>query len=382
MWCNKNFRWLLIIPFLLAAGACMAQIRYFGQPTISFPEVNVRYYLEASQDSIVNDTLFQVLSKEGYPLSYFRKIRTSVCFDNKCRLLKCVIYWNITGRYLGFELPPGEFLSKAKHKEFTPGEYERLGVLLADQSSPLGVLSYSELAPVPKTTTSVEDEVDGVSSATAKSVLDYVVEGAAYTTYKMWNVVYGVTQDDVMRLTTASLTPALTLKILESPDLNDRIWALNHIRGFVPVTPALNEKLLSLITDDNYNLTERVINAFGPAELKPEAMQISLVGKFNTASYAIKKLIIAKLKEAPTLSLPVIKSLAQSLKSQNGELVSNILDTFAKHKVTDAETVSMVAEILNNPNSFISQKVYKYLEGLAIKDETITKRMKEYASKR
>lgn len=375
---NKRLIFVLILPLVLIANCSLGQIRYFVQPTVSFPQTNLKYFLAASQDSIANDTLFQTLSREGYPLSYFRKIRTSVCFDNKCRLLKCVLYWNITGRYLGFELPKGEFLSKAEHKAFTPAEYERLGTLLADQLSPLGDLSYSELAPQTKTTTSSDGEVDGVSSATAKNVLEYVVEGAAYTTYKMWNVVYGPTQQDVMRLTSEALSEELVLQILQSPDLNDRMWALNHIRGNVKMTPKLRDEIYSLISDKNYNLAERVINALDANDLKSDTLQMMLVEKLGTTSYSIKKLIISKFREAPELSVPVKRKLAESLRSANGELVSNLLDTFAKHQVNDLETSRIVAELLGNQNAFISQKAFKYLEQSQLKDKDIERQMNEY----
>lgn len=379
---NKNLFGLIILPFLLAAGCCMGQIRYFVQPAIPLEQADIRFFLAASQDSIANDTLFQVLSKEGYPVSYFRKIRTSVCFDNKCRLLKCVLYWNITGRYLGFELPKGEFLSKAEHKPFTLAEYERLGNLLADQQSPLGMLSYDELAPQVKPTVSADGEVDGISSATAKNVLEYVVEGAAYTTYKMWHVVYGPTQEDIIRLTRNSLTADLILKILESPDLNDRIWALNQVRGGVKMTSGLREKLFSLINDANYNMAERAISAFNGADLASDAIQLSLLEKFDVSGYAIKKLIIGKFIEVPFLGARAKKKLVSDLQLMTGELVSNVLETFAKHKITDTETCRAISVLLVNPNTFISQKAFRYLEQVDIKDAVVQKRLDEYRLKK
>ena len=61
-----------------------------------------------------------------------------------------IIYWNITGRYLGFELPVGEFLSKSEHKPFSEEEYERLNDLLADPSLPFGEISFNSLMDASK----------------------------------------------------------------------------------------------------------------------------------------------------------------------------------------------------------------------------------------
>jgi hypothetical protein len=81
--------------------------------------------------------------------------------------------------------------------------------------------------------------VYGVSGATSKEVSDMVVEGAAYTTYKLWNIVYGPTQELVSRLTEIELTPDLIDLILKSPDRSDRVWALNRIDTSIE----LNSKL-------------------------------------------------------------------------------------------------------------------------------------------
>ena len=178
---------LLTLLVLAASGFRSDQpTRYFLSRTLPFTPTEVQAFTFDFDDELLDDTLFQTMSKEGFPLSYHRRLKTSVCFDDKCRLLDVAIYWNITGRYLGFELPEKEYLSKTDHEPFTAGEYERLNALLADEQSPLGNMSYEELVPRPYFTVK---GIDGVTSATAKNVLDYIVKGAAYTTYKMWHFI-------------------------------------------------------------------------------------------------------------------------------------------------------------------------------------------------
>lgn len=371
----------LVVICILLTHEGFGQIRYFRTPTLPLQADTVLAYVAAAEDSIANDTLFQVLSKEGYPTAYYRKIRTSVCFDNKCRLLKVTLYWNLTGRYLGFDLAKGEFLSKAEHKPFKVAEYERLSELLADPLSALATVAYAELAP-PTKPISKEHEVDGVSSATAKNILDYVVEGAAYTTYKMWHVVYGPTQAEVARLTEKKLSPVLLLAILDSPDGSDKIWGLNHIRGFVVPTPALQQKLFRFIDNATYNLAERAIHALDPNGPNSEAWQVDLVDKLNTTNYSLQKLIISKFKEVTVLNPQAKKGLAEKLQVFNGELVSNMLDVFRQHKVVDTETCRKVAGLLKNPNNFIAQKAFTYLEKLPITDDVIEQQLKDYRLKK
>ena len=358
---------------------CLAQIRYFQTASVQGAKGVTIAIPSSVQDSIITDTVFQVWSKQGYPVHYYKKIVTSVCFDNKCRLLKCTLYWNVTGRYLGFELEKGEYLSKARHKPFKRKEYARLHAILSDPSSRLSVLSYGELAPRP--TTADGREVDAVTSATAANILDDVVPGAAYTTYKMWHVVYGLTQQEVGDLTIKSLTPDLILKILDSNDPSDKIWALNHIRGFVRPTLPLRERVLSFIAEDQFNLTERAIHSLDSTELGADTVQALLTAKLLQGNYAIKKIIIGKLESAPGLNAKTINSLVSVLNRTGPELASNVLNLFTVHHISDPELVYNVASLLTSQNAFLAKKAYNYLRRLPIQDPQVEHQIQIYENK-
>src|SRR3546814_5039171 len=82
---------------------------------------------KTAYEMLISDWSSDVCSSDlGFPVAYYRKINTDVCFDGKCRMLKVSLYWNVTGRFLGIELPPGEFLSKSDHEPFTLSEYYRM----------------------------------------------------------------------------------------------------------------------------------------------------------------------------------------------------------------------------------------------------------------
>ena len=78
------------------------------------------------KDTIPNDTLLIYFDKNENPVKYSRKIITGVCIDGECRLVNIELFWNTTGRYLGFKLPKGEFLSKTEHDPFKSADYNRL----------------------------------------------------------------------------------------------------------------------------------------------------------------------------------------------------------------------------------------------------------------
>lgn len=349
------------------------KIRYFQSATL-VEEADTVVGFPSITDGIP-DTLFQIRSSSGLPLAYYKKIYTGVCFDNECRMLDIVLYWNITGRYLGFELPEGEFLSKFDHEPFTESEYERLHGLLADLLSPLGMYAYNELAPKPPVE---EEEVDGITSATSKDILEYVVEGAAFTTYTLRTLVYGPIQDEVESLTRQALSEELVLKILESPDVSDRIWALGQVRDHLELTPALRVAILNFIDDDNYSLAERAVHAIGSGELESNALQMLLLEKFYQSDYGLQKLILDKLKEAPQLDAKVTADLAQNLKKWEGGLLSNVLDLYIAQKVYDIETCRMVSELLQNENRYISQKAFNFLESNGQSYEEVDKQLDVY----
>ena len=113
-------------------------------------------------------------------------------------------------------------------------------------------------------------DIDGVSGATSKEVSAMVVEGAAYTTYKLWNIVYGSTQDIVVHLTEKQLKPDLLDLILKSPDISDRIWALNRLDQSIPLTSNLTSSLLDIISGEDYFMAYSAINAIKPVHLESD----------------------------------------------------------------------------------------------------------------
>lgn len=363
----------LLSIVLLVSFRDDGRIRYFQSATLVEDADTVVGF--PSMTDGIPDTLFQVRSASGLPLSYYKKIYTGVCFDNECRMLDIVLYWNITGRYLGFELPEDEFLSKFDHEPFSESEYERLHDLLADLLSPLGMYAYNELAPKPPVE---EGEVDGITSATSKEILEYVVEGAAFTTYTLRTLVYGPIQDEVESHTRRELSEELVLKILQSPDISDKIWALGEVREKIPLSPKLRDQIFEYINNDSYSLAERAIDAIDGDELASDTLQMLLLQKFYETDYGLKKLILDKLKEAPQLDDKVKANLAENLKKWEGALLSNVLDLYIAQKVFDIETCRLVSELLQNENRYISQKAFNFLQSSGLNDEGIDKELKTY----
>ncbi|WP_273208643.1 hypothetical protein [Runella zeae] len=366
---------LILWGGILSTVDASDKIRYFQSPTVKLEQDKVVFYLVDFQEDLGVDTLFQLQSKEALPTAYYRHIQSNVCFDGKCRMLVVTLYWNITGRYLGFELPKGEFLSKTDHEPFVNEEYERLHALLADSLSPLGIIAYEALVPK---ASSDSQKVDAISSPTAPDVLEYIIKGAAYTTYKLWHFVYGITQSEIQQKTVSVLSPSLLLQILDSPDLGDRIWALNHATPYFTENPLLTSKVLSLIHQDAYNLSETAIRVL---PLTDEKVQTGLTEVFLKSNYAIQKLIINKLRRMQSLTPSTVYALASSLSLLSGELVNNVLTLFQKNQVEDVEIGKLVAKLLEHKNGFIADKAYQFLVKQKHKSVDTEQQLKVYLAK-
>ncbi|MCA0233718.1 MAG: hypothetical protein LCH91_24890 [Bacteroidetes bacterium] len=350
-------------------------IRYFRPYTLALPVAKTIPYLVDFEEETGTDTLFQAVSQEGCPVSYFRHIQSNVCFDGKCRMLVATLYWNPTGRYLGFELPKGEFLSKTDHDPFTPEEYTRLSEILADSLSPLGTFTYNAL--VPKAAVDVQ-KVDAVSSPTAPDVLDYIIKGAAYTTYKLWHLVYGPTQLEIEKLTQKTLSADLLLKILESNDLGDKMWAVRRVRPFISAHTLLQQKVISLIQDNQYNLSEQIIRELPTTD---STIQRGLAMAFLKNNYAIKKLIVEKLKMASSLTPEMVALFTSALPSLQGESVASILELLRIKKINDPVTGRAIADLLRSDNNFVARKAYDFLTKQKINDPYIEEQLTRFQSK-
>lgn len=369
---NFLFLGLLLTSFLQEEPP----LKYMQVATIKSGVSEEESIVTTYKDTLTNDLIYLRTSKDNIPLYYYKDVKGVVCFDEECRLLDIVVYWNITGRYLGFELPKGEFLSKHDHEPFSESEYLRLHTLLADASIPLDAVSFEELMTKPA---SQQDEVDAVSGATSKSVADMVVKGAAYTTYKLWNIINGPTMDFVSELTEKQLTPTLIDRILQSPDSNDKLWALNRIDSATKLTPDLETSLLEIISSEGFYLVYTAIHAIDAVHLNAKDLQEHLFSLYTNANHnIIEKELIKKLMQAPMLSSKVVDVSRDLLHQLNGQQLDDILKLYTKHGVNDLETCKAVVRILKNENKYISKKAYDFLLDIQTDDEFIMERLKAY----
>lgn len=371
--------WLTgIVLFILVQTGYGQTIRYAVQPLIAGEVIETREFVGEWEDSTYSDRVVQHLGKDQIPLFYTREIKTGVCFDGKCRLLDILLYWNPVGGYQGFELPEKEFLSKTDHDPFTEEEYEHLHEILADSLSPLADYAFEEIVPG----TGNPHEVDAVSSATLKEILDHIVPGAAYTTYRLWHLIYGETAREVSRLSENLFSEKFALALLGSPQATAQIWALRRLHKLDSWSPELVQAVLALLEEENLNVVVEALNCIPSDVLRNEAVQQKLAGIIGGHDYSLKKLAIGKMKDAPAIGQDVRRSLVGLVPGLNGDLLGELLGLFWEKGITDQDTQLMVSEVLEGSNRYVGGKAFAYLEKVKPTDDRVLRRMRAFSEKR
>ncbi|EON74685.1 hypothetical protein ADIS_4796 [Lunatimonas lonarensis] len=354
-WINGLFALLAVILLATVSGE---DIRYFRSATLTQEEgtvaVSVAINDSLSRQEFRRDGLSQIT-----PLNYSMDLHTGICFDNKCRPLKIVVYWNITGRYLGFELLDGEYLSKYDHEPFTEAEYEQLHAFLADPFLPLGNYSFEELVKVPDTGS---DEVDGVSGATSKEVLQYVVEGAAYTTHKLWNIVHGETREQISALTEAVMDSHLFAKILESPDPSDQTWAAERVAQLQKMDGEALAAVVRLLREGDYFQGYLLLRSLSRDQLASDSLQLELFNLIGAVGSNLETAVIDRLSEVSHLNPAVLDHSFGMIGGLGGQQVIRLLKLYDRHDVRNPRLYEALKGLLPHENAFVGRQIAQFLE--------------------
>lgn len=339
----------------------LKNVKYQNELTLDFPvaKINKKEIYDGVEKR--NVTLYQYISKDGFPVYYSRSVHTGVCYDNQCKLLDITLYWNPTGRYLGFELPENEFLSKDDHVPFTEEEYVRLNQLLSDPSLPLGQFTYNQIAAKSKASLY---NVDGVSGATSKDVLEYVIKGSAYTTYTIYELVYGTTQTEVQSWTNDVMNDQYLGNMLTEAPYQDKLWAIDLMNGRLSYFPQSREIVLELMGSADFSLAEKCLNSLVPEDLFERDVQNKLIDNFQSFDFGMRSRTLELLKDTPQISPEVVAKLNSDLPEMEVPIVSGILDVYREKGINDPETISAIKKLATSENRYLAKKAEDYLSSL------------------
>ncbi|WP_321371140.1 hypothetical protein [uncultured Draconibacterium sp.] len=143
--------------------------------------------VETPSISNLNDSVLFAGDSAGNPQFYFQDVEAEVCEDKLCFPVEITLFWDVAGEFLAFHVSENTPLTKADHVLFTKYDYYQLFQLLNSPDSKLARYKKADLVQHNRKNTGA---VDAVSGATVRIAKEPMVNGAAFTCFSLWNIVY------------------------------------------------------------------------------------------------------------------------------------------------------------------------------------------------
>ncbi len=371
----------IISFFLLLLGSnqpdelgCM----YFNSPFRPDKAKRISKVLINFKDSIPNDSLTIFFSDNNYPEAFSRDIHTAVCIDTLCRLVNITLYWEITGKYLGYSLPSGEELTKREHVPFLDSDYLRLNEILSDSASQLGYYTQDEIHP-PKQKNA---KTDGITGATIPDLTSSIVPEAAYTSYTLWHLAYGTTRDSIAVYTKRHLlSNGLLINIMQNKNAYGQIKALQWALDSNYPLNQFYESASGVLHGGNYYASRQAINFLKKCSMDNERLQTEVIPLLDSEDFRIKNIAIEFLRTADKISQPAARQIMARIKSDNYYLVNVLLTLLEKRAQPDETDQLNLCKLLDSKNPNIANRVYYFLLNLPDKSPGAEKQLNRYRKK-
>ncbi len=326
-------------------------------------------------DTIPNDSLVIYFDPTNYPVAFSRDIHTAVCMDSLCRLVDITLFWEPTGKYLGFKLPPGQELTKKKHVPFSEKDYTRLNEILSDSASQLGFYSPAEIHPIKP----VNVKTDGISGATIPDLEPWIVPEAAYTSYTLWHLTYGSTIDSIVAYTKKHyISNALLNRLLESKDAFSQMKGLQWIGQTNKSCNQFIEPALNILHNGKFNASALALKFLIHCSPGEERMQKEVIQLLDNEDFRIKNSAIEYFRHSEKLYPSVAKKMIRKAQSDNYYLVNVILSLIEKKYQPDFEDQVQLSTLLNSQSGSVANRVYIFLLNLPSKSPGLAKQLNRF----
>ncbi len=329
-------------------------------------------------DSIPDDTLTIYFSEPDLPSAFSRDIHTAVCLDTLCRVVDITLYWEITGKYLGFSLPSGTQLTKKEHTPFSEKDYSRLNEILSDSSSQLRTFTPEDIHPVKKSV----NHTDGITGATLPDLASWIVPEAAYSSYTLWHITYGETRDTILTYTYNQLvSDQLLIKLLNEDDPYDQVKALQWSSSVKLKSSQYNDLVIRILHGKNYKSSGQALQFLKRNGMDLERLQKEVIPLLDSEDFRIKYVAIEYFRECQLLRPTVAREMMSRLYSDNYYLVNVILTLFEKRFQPDWDDQRNLSKLLANKNINIANRVYHFLLNLPDHSPALIKQLNRYRRK-
>lgn len=303
-------------------------------------------------DSMDNEVM--LLMEDDQPQYYFSNIFTPVCNTGECLPVKVNFYWDLTGKYLKFDQPEGEILTKVDHAPFTQDDYNLLDEILKgadpryggmDIHSDSGVKhnkndeqdNQAQPAPGSMTKLSKYEMVDGITGSTLPEIKDKFVPGALYTTYTLWGLANDH-QSEMRRYTEAQLITEKHIPfLLSGNNVQHKEMVINALAAKENGDNGRAKVLISFLDTGNVKLQFLAMNQFYWNDIQLKEVQEMLHKKFyGEVDPEIKKQIVYKWAYN---EMPVAYMIELSANIKDHEDVMNEIVALYKNKLQWPEDV-------------------------------------------
>jgi hypothetical protein len=185
-------------------------------------------FLFESEEYAVVDTILVCRNADGIPTGYTTNLNMAVCNDGLCARLVLKMYWDLAGSYTGYDTITGNPLTKFDHKRFSANDYKKLNEILKDKNSILGTVEKDELIDK-RIKIKATTVVDAVTGATSQAIKNSVVEGAVYSVYTLWHLVFGSLIDSMRAYTLNVYSMEVAKQLLTSDNYDSQLFAIKQI---------------------------------------------------------------------------------------------------------------------------------------------------------
>ena len=240
--------------------------------------------LPGKDSSFINPVYLDKNEHDQY--YYHTTLRTSVCNDDLCQLVRLKLNWDLAGSYIGYDTLNGYPLTKNDHIPFTTQDYKKLHQALQDNRSILGDKSEEELFD--KSKERYSEKIDGTTGATSLEVKKVVVDGALYSTYTLWKMANGEIVGKLKNKTKANLTQGISQQLLNSDNPEAVLLALDQWQDEDFITKS--QQLINIMQRKsplvNFYLAKRVpANVWQQKKTKKQLAKLWDELDSNTKSY-------------------------------------------------------------------------------------------------
>lgn len=293
------------------------------------------------------------------PQCYYTQLVTPVCETGVCNLVAISVYWDLSGNYLGYQLPSGKILTKLDHKPFSIEDYKKLDLILKDRYWSLASYDINDLI-IDSTKTLVDSEIDAYSGATAKFVNPAEnIEGALYTIYTLWKFIHEPDKVEVLVAHTLKLMDQEKINLLDflqSDNLNYHKLAVKILKSRKNIDDEYLDPLLCILIKNDQYLAYDILQIINIAD--PD-MQLKLWDVYQQVEIYKKRDIIHKLGEKESsdkLLLQISLYLSRLQHYPEARLLVKFLE---KHQPLPTAVRKTIES-----NSFKSKKVEKAIASL------------------